>query len=70
MSCAAPARPDRAHGRREELGDYDLRESIAEPGVFCFYENWDSGDNVDAHLEAPRLTEFAARITQLLDETS
>ena len=48
--------------------NYDLHESIAEPGVFFFYENWDSGDDLDAHLAAPHLVEFAARIPELLDE--
>ena len=48
--------------------NYDLHESIAEPGVFFFYENWDSADDLDAHLAAPHLVEFAARIPELLDE--
>ena len=32
--------------------NYDLHESISEPGVFFFYENWDGADDLDAHLAA------------------
>ena len=35
---------------------------------FFFYENWESEADLDAHLSAPHLTEFAARIPELLDE--
>ena len=43
----------------------------ARPGAadsFFFYEAWDSGDDLDAHLTAPHLRDFAARIPELLDE--
>jgi quinol monooxygenase YgiN len=48
--------------------NYDPHESVTEPGVFFFYENWDSADDLDAHLAAPHLVEFAARIPELLDD--
>ena len=31
------------------------------------YENWESGDDLDARLAAPHLQEFAAMIPDLLD---
>ena len=48
--------------------NYDLHESIEKPGWFTFYENWTSGEALDAHLAAPHLVAFAARIPELLDE--
>ena len=55
---------------RQEQGyvNYDLRESVAEPGVFYFYENWESAEDLDAHLAAPHLVDFAGRLDDLLDE--
>ena len=38
------------------------------PGWFFFYENWDSAEDLDAHLTAPHLVEFAGRLDELLDE--
>lgn len=49
--------------------NYDLHQSIEDPDKFFFYENWESGDDLDAHLAASHLTEFASRIPDLLDES-
>ena len=49
--------------------NYDLHQSIEDPDLFLFYENWESGADLDAHLAAPHLTQFAARIPELLDES-
>jgi quinol monooxygenase YgiN len=49
--------------------NYDLHESIEHPGLFIFYENWESAEHLDAHLEAPHLVDFAARSGDLLDDT-
>jgi quinol monooxygenase YgiN len=49
--------------------NYDLHHGIEDPDRFFFYENWESGEDLDAHLAAPHLTEFAARIPDLLDES-
>lgn len=49
--------------------NYDLHQGIEDPDAFFFYENWESGEALDAHLAAPHLTEFAARIPDLLDES-
>ena len=48
--------------------NYDLHQSVEDPDRFFFYENWESEADLDAHLAAPHLTEFAARIPELLDE--
>jgi quinol monooxygenase YgiN len=55
---------------REEKGyvNYDLHQSVEDPDQFFFYENWNSGDDLDAHLAAPHLRDFAARIPELLDQ--
>lgn len=48
--------------------NYDLHESVEDPGVFFFYENWTSAEHLDAHLATPHLVDFAARIPELLDD--
>ena len=48
--------------------NYDLHQGVEDPDAFFFYENWESGEHLDAHLAAPHLVEFAARIPALLDE--
>ena len=49
--------------------NYDLHQSVEDPDRFFFYENWESGEHLDAHLSAPHLEEFAASIPQLLDDS-
>ena len=36
--------------------------------MFLFSEDWESGEDLDAHLSAPHRVQFAARIPALLDE--
>lgn len=48
--------------------NYDLHQAEDEPGKFFFYENWDSAADLDAHLAAPHLVDFAGRLDALLDE--
>jgi len=48
--------------------NYDLHQDVSDPGRFVFYENWESGEALDAHLAAPHLVDFAGRIGDLLDE--
>lgn len=47
--------------------NYDLHESVEDPGRFFFYENWHSGEHLDAHLAAPHLVDFIAKIPDLID---
>jgi len=46
----------------------DLHQGVEDPDASFSYENWESGEHLDDHLEAPHLAEFAARIPDLLDE--
>ena len=48
--------------------NYDLHQSEDDPDMFLFYENWESGADLDAHLAAPHLRQLVARIPELLDE--
>ena len=54
--------------REKGYVNYDLHQGVEDPDQFFFYENWESGEHLDAHLAAPHLVEFAGRITELLDE--
>ena len=75
---AKPGREDRLRAAlqslveptREEPGyvNYDMHESVEQPGLFFFYENWESGEHLDAHLQTPHLVEFADAMGDLLDE--
>lgn len=38
------------------------------PRFFTFYENWLSGEHLDAHLAVPHLVDFANKMGDLLDE--
>ena len=53
--------------QEEGYVNYDLHQGVEDPDSFYFYENWHSGDDLDAHLAAPHLRDFAARIPELLD---
>jgi quinol monooxygenase YgiN len=48
--------------------NYDLHQAVDDPGTFFFYENWESGDDLDQHLSAPHLTHFADIMGGLLDD--
>ena len=49
--------------------NYDLHQGVEDPRWFFFYENWDSAADLDAHLAAPHLVEFAGRLGDLIDES-
>jgi quinol monooxygenase YgiN len=49
--------------------NYDLHQGAEDPRWFFFYENWRSADDLDAHLQAPHLVEFAGRLDDLVDES-
>ena len=54
--------------REDGYINYDLHQGVEDPRFFTFYENWVSGEHLDAHLAAPHLEEFASRMSDLLDE--
>ena len=41
---------------------------MEDPDFFTFHENWAPGDKPDAHLAAPHLADFAAKMGDLLDD--
>lgn len=55
---------------RAETGclNYDLHQSQDDPGLFLFYENWRSRQDLEAHLQTPHLQQFLARAPELLAE--
>ena len=55
--------------RKKGYVNYDLHQGIEDPDQFFFYENWESDADLDAHLDAPHLRDFAARIPELLDDS-
>jgi quinol monooxygenase YgiN len=55
-------------GKEAGYVNYDLHQAVDDPGTFFFYENWESGDDLDAHLAAPHLTHFADIMGGLLDD--
>jgi quinol monooxygenase YgiN len=75
---AAPGKRDELRAALEALVEptskeqgcvnYDLHQVIEDPDRFFFYENWESDADLDAHLDAPHLRDFAARISELLDD--
>ncbi|SES74520.1 putative quinol monooxygenase [Geodermatophilus poikilotrophus] len=76
---AAPGKRDELRAALEALVEptsgekgyvnYDLHQGIGDPDQFFFYENWESDADLDAHLDAPHLRDFAARIPELLDDS-
>jgi quinol monooxygenase YgiN len=47
---------------------YDLHRSRTEPGVFLFYERWESRDLWQAHMKAPHLTAFEKASEGLVED--
>ena len=47
--------------------NYDLHQCVEDPAVFFFYENWESGQALDAHLATPHLVDFVGKMDDLLD---
>jgi len=41
---------------------------LEDPDFLAFYENWGSGDELDAHLAAPHLVDFAVKMGDLLND--
>ena len=52
---------------RKESGclNYDLHQSLEEPGKFLFHENWASQAALDAHLQSPQLKALLPRVDEL-----
>lgn len=54
---------------RQEAGfvNYDLHQGIEDPSLFYLYENWESVDTHEDHMNRPHLMEFASRLGDLLE---
>ena len=48
--------------------NYDLHRSQANPTHFLFFENWESREQLDAHLAKPDLQATLARLKDLVSE--
>ena len=48
---------------RAERGciNYDLHRSHDDPGLFLFYENWESRPLWEAHMKSPHLVDFSEK---------
>ena len=67
---AAPGQEARVRAALEELVpitraepgclQYDLHVDTGTPGFFVFYENWESRELWQAHMNAPHLAAYAA----------
>ncbi len=62
LALVAPSRAERG------CINYDLHQSIDDPRQFMFYENWESREILDAHLEMPYLDAFDERTKEMLAE--
>ena len=46
---------------------YDLHQGSTDPAVFYFYENWESPDHLDVHMQSSHLQHALGRVDELLD---
>lgn len=55
---------------RQEAGciQYDLHRSTDDPGIFVFYETWNSRQDLEAHLEMPYLQGLLGKVEDLFVE--
>jgi len=61
--CVALIAPSR---KEEGCITYDLYESMDDPIVFVFFENWLSREHVEKHLEMPHCHRFDQRTQGML----
>jgi quinol monooxygenase YgiN len=47
--------------------NYDLHQGIEDPDLFYLYENWESVDTHETHMQAPHLQQFASIVDDLVD---
>jgi quinol monooxygenase YgiN len=45
--------------------DYDLHESLNDPALFVFYENWTTAAHLDAHLKTSHFQALAKLIPEI-----
>ena len=49
--------------------NYDLHQGNEDPSLFYLYENWESVERHEDHMNRPHLTEFASRLPCRTSET-
>jgi len=54
---------------RAESGciNYDLHQSVDDPGLFVFYENWTTAAHLDAHLKTAHFQGFLKVAPEILE---
>jgi quinol monooxygenase YgiN len=54
---------------RQEEGhvNYDLHQGIEDSSLFYLYENWESVDTHETHMNTPHLEDFGSRLDELLN---
>jgi len=54
----------------KEIGclQYDLHRSVEDPGVFVFYETWDSKDSLDKHFTTPHFVRLSDMVEELFED--
>ncbi|MCB8942211.1 MAG: antibiotic biosynthesis monooxygenase [Ardenticatenaceae bacterium] len=45
---------------------YQFYESLAEPNTFFLFEEWETADALQAHLQQPHTTEFGGQLAGVL----
>src|SRR3954468_9146136 len=55
---------------RAESGciDYTMHRALEEPGVYYFYDNWRSQDDLDAHFQTPHMKRVIQTAPDVLAE--
>ena len=53
--------------QEEGYVNYDLHQGLEDSSLFYLYENWESVETHEAHMNRPHLQDFASRLDDLLD---
>ncbi len=64
LKLTAPTR------REDGCIDYRLHQDNNDPAVFIFYENWESLDSLEQHMNSPHFKAYVAAVEGLLDDKS
>ena len=64
-ACLALVAPSRAE---QGCINYDLHQSADDPGIFMFYENWESREDLERHLETAHALAFDEATEGMLAE--
>ncbi len=62
--CRKLVGPTRAE---EGCINYDMHRSVEEPGLFMFYENWESRPLWERHMESPHVQELSSKQEELCE---